>query len=128
MLNLIIHKRNLNFLHLDYNFSLKPVKTLTTKERKKSWFGNSFHLLREILRLTKIIVDLHIKYWMGEIDWLQLADALQYVFSHVGTLTGMYWYKYKLVHQIRECKDLKHIIYKEFHKEETLKGPGIGFW
>lgn len=61
MLNLIIHKRNLNFLHLDYNFNLKPIKTLTTKERKKSRFGNSFHFLREILKFTKIIVDLHLK-------------------------------------------------------------------
>ena len=43
MLNLLIHRKNLNYLHLDYNFNLKPVKTLTTKERKKSRFGNAFH-------------------------------------------------------------------------------------
>ena len=30
-LNLMIHRRGLNYLHLDYNFNLKPVKTLTTK-------------------------------------------------------------------------------------------------
>ena len=54
MLNLLIHRKNLNYLHLDYNFNLKPVKTLTTKERKKSRFGNAFHLMREILRLTKL--------------------------------------------------------------------------
>ncbi|KAH9917781.1 NUC071 domain-containing protein, partial [Fomitopsis serialis] len=42
---------NLNHLHLEYNMNLKPVKTLTTKERKKSRFGNAFHLCREILRL-----------------------------------------------------------------------------
>lgn len=39
MLNLLIHRKNVNYLHLDYNFNLKPVKTLTTKERKKSRFG-----------------------------------------------------------------------------------------
>jgi hypothetical protein len=55
MLNLLIHRKNLNYLHLDYNFNLKPVKTLTTKERKKSRFGNAFHLCREILRLTKLV-------------------------------------------------------------------------
>ena len=32
MLNLLIHRKNVNYLHLDYNFNLKPVKTLTTKE------------------------------------------------------------------------------------------------
>ena len=67
-MNLIIHKRNLTFLHLDYNFVLKPVKTLTTKERKKSRFGNAFHLMREIMRLTKFLVDIHARYRLGEID------------------------------------------------------------
>ena len=40
-------------------------------------------------------------------DAFQLADGLQYTFSHVGQLTGMYRYKYKLMRQIRMCKDLK---------------------
>ena len=61
MLNLLIHRKNLSYLHLDYNFNLKPVKTLTTKERKKSRFGNAFHLIREILRLTKLVVDTHVQ-------------------------------------------------------------------
>lgn len=47
MLNLLIHRKHLNYLHLDYNFNLKPVKTLTTKVRKggkgeeaeKGWGG-----------------------------------------------------------------------------------------
>jgi len=46
---------------------------------------------------------------------VQLADGLQYVFAHVGQLTGMYRYKYKLMRQIRMCKDLKHIIYYRFN-------------
>jgi pre-mRNA-processing factor 8 len=45
------------------------------------------------------------------VDAFQLADGLQYTFSHVGQLTGMYRYKYKLMRQIRMCKDLKHLIY-----------------
>lgn len=68
MLNLLIHRKNLNYLHLDYNFNLKPVKTLTTKERKKSRFGNAFHLCREILRLTKLVVDTHVQYRLGNIE------------------------------------------------------------
>ena len=88
MLNLLIHRKNLNYLHLDYNFNLKPVKTLTTKERKKSRFGNAFHLCREILRLTKLVVDANVQYRLGNADAFQLADSLQYIFSHVGQLTG----------------------------------------
>ena len=213
MLNLLIHRKNLNYLHLDYNFNLKPVKTLTTKERKKSRFGNAFHLCREILRLTKLVVDANVQFrsgcnslhhwvsasalllvaadssadfivannmtfangqpgatlkllgfglqlpvniaglvhhqhqwwaplhdalsgslpsfqvdwcclscrlssatllppcatapfWcrLGNVDAFQLADGLQYTFAHVGQLTGMYRYKYKLMRQIRMCK------------------------
>ena len=128
MLNLLIHRKNLNYLHLDFNFNLKPVKTLTTKERKKSRFGNAFHLCREILRLTKLIVDSHVQYRLGNVDAYQLADGLQYVFSHVGQLTGMYRYKYKLMRQIRMCKDLKHVIYYRFNTGPVGKGPGCGIW
>ncbi|KAK4662200.1 pre-mRNA-splicing factor 8 [Podospora pseudopauciseta] len=128
MLNLLIHRKNLTYLHLDYNFNLKPVKTLTTKERKKSRFGNAFHLMREILRLTKLIVDAQVQYRLGNIDAFQLADGILYAFNHVGQLTGMYRYKYKLMHQIRSCKDLKHLIYYRFNAGPVGKGPGCGFW
>ncbi|TIA88345.1 hypothetical protein E3P99_02619 [Wallemia hederae] len=128
MLNLLIHRKNLNYLHLDYNMNLKPVKTLTTKERKKSRFGNAFHLLREILRLTKLIVDVHVQFRLGLCDAFQLADGLQYSFAHVGQLTGMYRYKYKIMRQIRMCKDLKHLIYYRFNTGPVGKGPGVGFW
>ncbi|ANQ06110.1 Pre-mRNA splicing factor [Plasmodium coatneyi] len=128
MLNLLIHRKNLNYLHLDYNFNLKPVKTLTTKERKKSRFGNAFHLCREILRLTKSIVDSHVQYRLGNIDAYQLADGIQYIFSHVGQLTGMYRYKYRLMRQVRMCKDLKHLIYYRFNTGSVGKGPGCGLW
>ncbi len=174
MLNLLIHRKNLNYLHLDYNFNLKPVKTLTTKERKKSRFGNAFHLCREILRLTKLVVDANVQFRcaalapqdkhlppppsslrhsagaaqqqrgapgvtpfavaslasrrLGNVDAYQLADGLQYIFSHVGQLTGMYRYKYRLMRQIRMCKDLKHLIYYRFNTGPVGKGPGVGFW
>lgn len=128
MLNLLIHRKNLNYLHLDYNFNLKPIKTLTTKERKKSRFGNAFHLMREILRLTKLVVDAHVQWRIGNIDQFQLADGIHYIFTHAGQLTGMYRYKYRLMRQIRMCKDLKHLIYYRFNTGPVGKGPGCGFW
>jgi len=126
MLNLLIHCKNLNFLHLYYNLK-PPIKTLTTKERKKSCFGNAFHLCIEILRLTKLVVDSHIQYWLGNVD-AYLADGIQYIFAHVGQLTGMYRYKYRLMRQIWMCKDLKHLIYYCFNTGPVGKGPGCGFW
>lgn len=127
MLNLLIHRRGLTYLHLDYNFNLKPVKTLTTKERKRSRFGHAFHLIRELLRAIKLIVDAHIQFRLGNIDAFQLADGLYYAMNHFGQLTGIYRYKYKVMHQIRACKDLKHVVYYRFNSI-IGKGPGCGFW
>ena len=97
MLRLLINRKQLNYLHLDYNFNLKPTKTLTTKERKKSRFGNAFHLTQEILRLTKLVVNTHVQYHLGNVDGYQLADGLQYTFARVRQLIGMYRYKYRLM-------------------------------
>ena len=61
-------------------------------------------MCREILRLTKLVVDANVQFRLGNVDAFQLADGLQYTFAHVGQLTGMYRYKYKLMRQIRMCK------------------------
>ncbi|KAL4064140.1 pre-mrna-processing-splicing factor 8 [Scleroderma yunnanense] len=87
MLSLLIHCKNLNYLHLDYNMNLKPVKTLTM-ECKKSHFSNAFHLCHENLHLTKLVVDTHVQYHLGNVDAFQLANSLQYIFTHIGALTG----------------------------------------
>lgn len=50
------------------------------------------------------------------------------MFSHVGQLTGMYRYKYRLMRQIRMCKDVKHLVYYRFNTGPVGKGPGCGFW
>lgn len=83
-------------------------------------FFLAFHLCREILRLTKLIIDSHVQYRLNNVDAFQLADGLQYIFAHVGQLTGMYRYKYKLMRQIRMCKDLKHLIYYRFNTVSLL--------
>ena len=48
--------------------------------------------------------------------------------TQVGQLTGMYRYKYRLMRQVRMCKDLKHLIYYRFNTGPVGKGPGCGFW
>ncbi|KAJ1028734.1 hypothetical protein NDA16_001899 [Ustilago loliicola] len=128
MMNLLIHRKGASYLHLDYNMNLKPTKTLTTKERKKSRFGNAFHLVRELSRVMKLVVDAHVQFRLGSIDAFQLADGLQYLFNHVATLSGIYRYKYRSMRQIRACKDLKHVIYYRFNAAGVGKGPGVGFW
>ncbi|GMF07769.1 unnamed protein product [[Candida] boidinii] len=77
--------------------------------------------------MIKIVVDIHIQYRLGNIDGYQLADGIYYALNHMGQLTGIYRYKYKVMHQIRACKDLKHVVYYKFNKV-IGKGPGCGFW
>lgn len=52
----------------------------------------------QILRLTKLVVDANVQFRLGNVDAYQLADGLQYTFSHVGQLTGEpeRWSKRKL--------------------------------
>ena len=45
---------------------------LFVQERKKSRFGNAFHLCREILRLTKLIVDSVVQFRLGNVDSFQV--------------------------------------------------------
>jgi len=72
------------------------------------------------------VVDSHVQYRLGNVDAFQLADGLQYIFAHVGQLTGMYRYKYKLMRQIRMCKDVKHVIYYRFNTVSARSGCGLG--
>ena len=128
MMKLLIERKNLIFLNLDFNFNLKPTKTLSTKERKKSRFSNTFHFLREILRFTKLLVDSHLKFKRGLINLYQLSDGIHYIFTHLGHLTGIYRYKYKIMKQIHFCKSIKRVLYEKFNQKISKKGPGFGFW
>jgi pre-mRNA-processing factor 8 len=121
----ILKRKRFSFLSIDYNFQLQPSRTLTTKERKQARFGNAFHLMRELMRMVKLIVDVHLRYRAGlGADAIQLADSIMYLGSHLGELTGIYRYKYRLMRQIRATKDLKHLIYQRFR----WSGPGKSFW
>lgn len=120
MMNLILGRKNLAFLNLDNNFNLKPIKTLTTKERKKSRFSNTFHLCREILRFSKILVDSHIRFTKGNLAIFGLIDVIYYIFTHIGHLTGIYRYKYKIMKQIRICKSLDSI-FKQINRKGEKK-------
>jgi pre-mRNA-processing factor 8 len=73
-----------------------------------------------------LVADAHVQFRLGNVDAFQLADALQYIFAHIGALTGMYRYKYKLMRHM--TNDLKHLIYYRINTGPVGKGPGSGFW
>lgn len=55
-----------------------------SQERKKSRFGNAFHLCREVLRLTKLVVDSHVQYRLGNVDAFQVGLILSSFLLKVG--------------------------------------------
>ncbi|TBU16093.1 subunit of U5 snRNP spliceosome [Ordospora colligata] len=109
MLSEILRRKKLSYLFLDWNFNLKPVRTLTTKERKKSRVGMSYHLLREMLKFVKHVVDLHVVFRQGLIDCYELMNNLDYVMCNAGILTGMYRYKYRIMRQIKRSKEMHDV-------------------
>lgn len=56
-----------------------------SQERKKSRFGNAFHLCREVLRLTKLVVDSHVQYRLGNVDAFQVGLILSSFLLKVGS-------------------------------------------
>jgi pre-mRNA-processing factor 8 len=116
MLDEILTRKKLYYLYIDKNFNLKPKRSLKTKERKKSRVGVSFHLTREILKLMKFVVDSFVLYKLKNINKFELCISLKNLFSKVGIVTGIYRYKYKVMNQIKLCKDIEKII---DHFEDT---------
>jgi len=57
------------------------------QERKKSRFGNAFHLCREILRLTKLVIDSHVQYRLGNVDAFQVSLVPLAVMIDLNTLS-----------------------------------------
>ncbi|CAC27035.1 splicing factor Prp8 [Guillardia theta] len=116
LLNILIRRKKIDFLKIDDNFNLESIKILTTKERKKSRFGNSFHLCREIFRFLKLINNSFV-YFSGEnFSNIQLANSLQFIFCNLGSLTSIYRYKYKTLKQIKFCKQFKILLLQKVNK------------
>ncbi|KAG0442228.1 Pre-mRNA-splicing factor spp42 [Dictyocoela muelleri] len=109
LLNNILKKKKISFYKLDNNFNLKLLRMITTKERKRSRVGHSFHILREYLKITKYVLDVFVIYRLKRITKNDFYSYLYSLFTNIGTFTGLYRYKYKTMKQIKKCKDVKNI-------------------
>jgi len=72
---------------LDYNMDLKPVNYEGAQEVSPWRLGSTCHLCREILCLTKLVIDAHVQFHVDNVNAFQLADALQYIFTHIGAVS-----------------------------------------
>ncbi|KIK20048.1 hypothetical protein PISMIDRAFT_13228 [Pisolithus microcarpus 441] len=89
------------------------------------WVEAGLQVCRQGYNVLNLLI--HRKYWLRNVDAFQLTDVLRYISAHIGALTGMYRYKYKLMQQVHMMKDLKHLIYYHFNTGPVGKGPGCGF-
>lgn len=105
-MTLIIHRKNITFFSLDYNFNLTHTKVLSTKERKQSRFGKAFHLARELTKFLKYLVDTHVAYRLLLVGYPTFVYGINHLFLNIGTVTSIYRYKYKISNQIKQLKAL----------------------
>ncbi|KIM63581.1 hypothetical protein SCLCIDRAFT_24027 [Scleroderma citrinum Foug A] len=102
------------------NWYIKPyslgqsVKVQVSYQKLLKYFILNELKTRSEKALTKLVVDAHAQYRLGNVNTFQLADALQYIFTHISALMGMYRYRYKLMKQVCMMKDLKHLIYSTY--------------
>ena len=59
------------------------------QERKKSRFGNAFHLCREVLRLAKLVIDSHVQFRLGNVDAFQVFIFWKLVYYRYCLLTNI---------------------------------------
>lgn len=107
LLGRVLYKKKLSFLELDEDLNLVYKRAVTTKERKRGRLGTAFHLARELLKLLKCVADAFVKYRTCSISVGELCCSLKQIFSSVGTLTGIYRYKYRMAKQINACTALQ---------------------
>ncbi|TNJ26923.1 putative Splicing factor-like protein [Giardia muris] len=107
---LVMHRKGITYLILDYNFELSATKTLSTKERKRSRFGKGFHLIRELARFLKYIVDVHVLYRSQLLAFSDFVASIYNLYATVGVSTGIYRYKYRLVRHIKQIKGYDTLI------------------
>lgn len=101
VLNYVLEERKIKCIRISPDFSVHKKKQLTTKEKKKCRLGESFHLIRELLRLLQRLALIF--------ETEQGHERMRKVFhelTHVGVNTGVYRYKYSLVRQISAVSKL----------------------
>lgn len=106
ILSSLLFAKNLSFFYLDWNFNLKKVRDITTKEQKKGRLGTTFNVTREVMKLLKYIIDVHVAFRSGMIDQNKLCNTIYDVLANSGEHTAIYRYKYKIMKQIKKCKEI----------------------
>ncbi|KAF8460966.1 NUC071 domain-containing protein [Russula ochroleuca] len=81
--------------------------------------------VRDSRSATPLYIDAHVQSRLGGVGTFQLGDALQYISMHVGTLTGIHHYKYKLIQQVQMTNNL---IYYHFNAGLICKDPAVSLW
>ncbi|KAI5184772.1 pre-mRNA-processing factor 8 [Nematocida homosporus] len=110
VLSYVLEERKIKYCDIKKNKQPSPKRKISTKEKKKSRMGQSYHVLREILTLLDRIVALFEDHQAHTISKTDLMQGLFQEFSSVGTTTGIYRYKYSVVKQIAQTNRITKIL------------------
>ncbi|KAI5165529.1 pre-mRNA-processing factor 8 [Nematocida sp. AWRm78] len=110
MLSYVIEERKLKYLQVSDVYTLDASRTLSTKDKKKSRLGQSFHVIQELFKFLARIVAIVEKKKKGEISQEESMKMLFKEFTHVGTTTAIYRYKYSTIRQISETSKMAKLL------------------
>ncbi|EHY66880.1 hypothetical protein NERG_00520 [Nematocida ausubeli] len=117
ILNYVITERKIKYLNISDNYALERKRVLTTKEKKKSRMGQTFHIVQELFKLLSRIVWIIEKKNSKEITLHQSLQYLFQEFTQIGINTAIYRYKYSTIKQISEMSKIARIL--SLQKEKT---------
>lgn len=116
ILNYVLEERKIRYLAVTETGKIKKKRKVTTKERKKSRLGQSFHILCESLKLIAQLVTA-----LEENTDTDRMKRVFEIFSSVGKVTGIYRYKYSSIQQIKRASHVQKMLLRS-------KGPASLIW
>ncbi|KAI5181479.1 pre-mRNA-processing factor 8 [Nematocida sp. AWRm80] len=106
ILNYVLEEKQVSYLQVNEDNRLVKKRPITTKEKKKSRMGTSYCTVRELIKLLEALANLTEKYQEKSLSRKEYMRHLMDLFSSIGTITGIYKYKYTTMKQILQTKSI----------------------
>ncbi|KAH9386466.1 pre-mRNA-processing factor 8 [Nematocida major] len=103
MLNYVVKERRLNYVSVSEKYEVEAKRALKTREKKKSRLGQTFHTVKELVKLLARLVDAVEESRRPETSPNEGMRRLFKEFSSVGVTTGIYKYKHSAIRQVHEA-------------------------
>lgn len=106
----VIREKKIGYIDISEKYEISRKRELKTKEKKRSRLGQTFHIVKELLKLLSRIVEIVEKKSQKRISTEESMACLFKEFSTVGISTGIYRYKYSTVRQIGQTSKISKVL------------------